>query len=146
MFGWSYGGYAASRAAQRDGSKYRCTISGAGVHDLPAMVAYDKDYLGAYGAKVGLGAAGANLSRISPSLHAADYSTPILIIHGKKDVRVPVDQSRDLVSRLKRAGKVEGRDFVYIEQPLNTHNLLRQEDRMQVLTEVKKFLDRYNPA
>ena len=35
MMGWSYGGYAASRAAQRDGSRYRCAISGAGVHDLP---------------------------------------------------------------------------------------------------------------
>ncbi|MBL7372939.1 prolyl oligopeptidase family serine peptidase, partial [Escherichia coli] len=32
MVGWSYGGYAASRAAQRDGDKYRCTVSGAGVH------------------------------------------------------------------------------------------------------------------
>lgn len=146
MMGWSYGGYAASRAAQRDGAKYRCTISGAGVHDLPAMVAYDKNYLGAYSAKIALGAAGNNLTAISPSLNAAQYSTPILIIHGKKDQRVPVSQSRNLVERLKRAGKVEGRDFVYIEQPLNTHNLLRQEDRIQVLTEVKKFLDRYNPA
>jgi dipeptidyl aminopeptidase/acylaminoacyl peptidase len=146
MMGWSYGGYAASRAAQRDGSKFRCTISGAGVHDLPAMVAYDKNYLGAYGAKMGLGAAGANLQAISPSLNARQYSTPILIVHGKKDVRVPVAQSRDLVSRLKKAGKREGVDFVYIEQPLNTHNLLREADRIQLLTEVKKFLDKHNPA
>ena len=146
MFGWSYGGYAASRAAQRDGGRYRCTISGAGVHDLPAMVTYDRTYLGAYGAKTGLGAAGTNLQAISPGLHADQYSTPILIIHGARDKRVPVSQSRNLVSRLKGAGKVEGRDFVYVEQPLNTHNLLREEDRIQVLTEVKKFLDRFNPA
>jgi dipeptidyl aminopeptidase/acylaminoacyl peptidase len=146
MFGWSYGGYAASRAAQRDGSKYRCTISGAGVHDLPDMVSYDKSYLGEYGAKMGLGAAGTNLRAISPAAHPEQYSTPILIIHGKRDQRVPVSQSRNLVERLKRAGKVEGRDFVYIEQPLNTHNLLREEDRIQVLTEVKKFLDKHNPA
>ena len=59
---------------------------------------------------------------------------------------MPVRQSRDLVSRLKRAGKVAGEDFVYVEQPLNTHNLLREEDRIQLLTEVKKFLDRHNPA
>jgi len=31
IMGWSYGGYAASRAAQRDGEHYRCAISGAGV-------------------------------------------------------------------------------------------------------------------
>lgn len=146
MFGWSYGGYAASRAAERDGDKYRCAISGAGVHDLPAMVRYDKNYLGRYGAKMGLGSASANLIDASPGLHPEKYSTPILIIQGAKDTRVPPSQSRDLVARLKRAGKVEGRDFVYIEQPLNTHNLLREPDRIQVLEEVSKFLHAHNPA
>ena len=145
MMGWSYGGYAASRAAQRDGGKYRCAISGAGVHHLPDMVAYDKDYLGAYIAKVALGAAG-QLRTISPGLHPEDYSAPILIIHGEKDERVPVAQSRDLVRRLKAAGKVEGRDFRYVELERETHNLLLESSRLRVLQEVKKFLDRYNPA
>ncbi len=146
VMGWSYGGYAASRAAQRDGSRYRCAISGAGVHDLPAMVRYDKGYLGSFNAKRALGSAGADLTDVSPGLHPEQYSIPILIVHGARDQRVPVAQSRDLVARLKRAGKVEGRDFVYVEQPLNTHNLLREEDRVQLLQEVKKFLDKYNPA
>jgi dipeptidyl aminopeptidase/acylaminoacyl peptidase len=145
MMGWSYGGYAASRAAQRDGDKYRCAISGAGVHDLPDMVAYDRDYLGEYGAKVALGSAG-KLVEVSPGLHAKEYSAPILIIHGEKDQRVPVRQSRNLVSRLKGAGKVEGRDFVYVELPRETHNLLLESSRMRVLEEVKKFLDKHNPA
>lgn len=146
MMGWSYGGYAASRAAQRDGDKYRCAISGAGVHDLPAMVKYDKGYLGKYGAKNFLGSAGTSLVDVSPGLHPEQYSIPILIIQGAKDVRVPAAQSRDLVARLKKVGKVEGKDFIYIEQPLNTHNLLREEDRMQVLTETLKFLKKHNPA
>ena len=145
MMGWSYGGYAASRAAERDGDKYRCTISGAGVHDLPAMVQHDKNYLGRYGAKTYLGNAG-DLVDVSPGLHPEKYSTPILIIQGVRDQRVPVSQSRNLVAALKRAGKVEGKDFVYVEQPLNTHNLLREEDRKQVLTETLKFLKEHNPA
>jgi len=146
MFGWSYGGYAASRAAERDGDKYRCAISGAGVHDLPAMMRYDKNYLGAYGAKMGMGSASANLVDASPGLHPEKYSIPILIIQGAKDERVPPAQSRDLVARLKRAGKIEGRDFVYVEQPLNTHNLLREPDRLEVLQQVTKFLHEHNPA
>jgi dipeptidyl aminopeptidase/acylaminoacyl peptidase len=146
MFGWSYGGYAASRAAERDGDKYRCAISGAGVHDLTAMLRYDKNYLGRYGAKMGMGSASTNLVDESPGLHPEKYSIPILIIQGAKDVRVPPAQSRDLVARLKKAGKVEGRDFVYVEQPLNTHNLLREPDRIQVLEEVSKFLKQHNPA
>lgn len=87
IFGWSYGGYAASRAAQRDGDKYRCAISGAGVHDLPVMVAYDRNYLGSYASKY-IGAAAAKLAEVSPARHASDYSAPILIVHGAKDRRV----------------------------------------------------------
>jgi len=145
IMGWSYGGYAASRAAQRDGSKYRCAISGAGVHDLPDMVSYDKNYLGEYAARTGLGSAG-QLRKVSPGLHPKDYSTPILIIHGEKDKRVPVRQSRDLVRRLREAGKVEGRDFVYVELPRETHNLMLEASRLRVLQEVKAFLDKHNPA
>ena len=144
MFGWSYGGYAASRAAQRDGARYRCAISGAGVHDIPAMVRYDRDYLGRYGSQY-IGSAAARLADVSPSLHARDFSAPILIVHGARDDRVPVDQSRDLVSRLRAAGKVEGRDFVYVEQPRNTHHLPLEADRLQLLEEMQRFLTRHNP-
>ncbi|MES2097441.1 MAG: alpha/beta fold hydrolase [Pseudomonadota bacterium] len=146
MFGWSYGGYAASRAAERDGDKYRCAISGAGVHDLVAMQKYDKSYLGLYGAKMGMGSASGDLVDASPGLHPEKYSIPILIVQGAKDVRVPPAQARDLVARLKKAGKIEGKDFFYLEQPLNTHNLLREADRIQLMQEVVKFLTRFNPA
>lgn len=144
MFGWSYGGYAASRAAQRDGDKYRCTISGAGVHDLPDMVAYDRDYLGRYGSQY-IGSAASRLADVSPARFAEQFSAPIMIVHGAKDARVPVAQSRDLVRRLRAAGKVEGRDYVYIEQPRNTHNLPLEEDRLQLLEEARNFLARHNP-
>ena len=146
MFGWSYGGYASARAAQRDGKLYRCAIAGAAPVDMPAMVSYDKDYLGRYRAKQALGSASTNLQDISPSLHAGEVSTPLLIVHGAKDQRVPVAQARDFVSRLKRAGKVEGKDFVYLEQKENTHNLLREADRVQLLQTVKEFLAKWNPA
>jgi dienelactone hydrolase len=145
MFGWSYGGYAASRAAQRDGDRYRCAISGAGVHDIPDMVAYDRNYLGRYGSQY-IGSAAARLADVSPSRHARDFSAPILIVHGARDQRVPVAQSRTLVDRLRRAGKVEGRDFVYLEQPRNTHNLPREEDRLQLLEAMQRFLAEHNPA
>ena len=145
IFGWSYGGYAASRAAQRDGDKYRCAISGAGVHDLPDMVAYDRDYLGRYGSQY-IGSAASRLADISPARHPRDFSIPILIVHGAEDDRVPVSQSRNLVRRLRDAGKVEGRDFVYIEQRRNTHHLPLEADRLQLLEEAQRFLAQHNPA
>lgn len=146
MMGWSYGGYAAARAAQRDGARYRCAIAGAGVFDLRQMVEYDVDYLGRYAAKAALGSAATDLDAISPAKHAGDVSIPLLIVHGAKDVRVPVAQARTLVAALKRAGKVEGTDFVYLEQPQNTHNLLREADRLEFLKAVKTFLAKHNPV
>lgn len=145
MMGWSYGGYAASRAAQRDGDRYRCAISGAGVHDIPDMVAYDRNYLGRYGSQY-IGSAASRLADVSPARFASEYAAPILIVHGARDQRVPVAQSRELVARLRRAGKVEGRDFVYLEQPRNSHNLPLESDRVQFLEAVQAFLAEHNPA
>jgi len=145
IMGWSYGGYAASRAAQRDGEHYRCAISGAGVHDLPTMVAYDRNYLGRYGSQY-LGSAASRLVDISPARFASQFSMPILVVHGVQDARVPVAQSRGLIDRLRAAGKVEGRDFVYLEQPQNTHNLPREADRIEFMEAVQRFLARHNPV
>lgn len=145
IMGWSYGGYAASRGAQRDGEHYRCAISGAGVHDLPMMVAFDKEYLGKHGSQY-LGSASSRLADVSPARFPQQFSVPILIVHGAKDERVPVAQSRTLVERLKSAGKVEGRDFVYLEQPRNTHHLPLEADRIEFMEAVKAFLTKHNPA
>ena len=91
-----------------------------------------------YGAKY-IGAAG-RLPDISPARHAKQFSIPILIVHGKVDQRVPVGQSRNLVKALKAAGKVEGRDFVYLEQPKNTHNFPFEADEVEFLQAVRRAL------
>ncbi len=145
MFGWSYGGYAASRAAQRDPDRYRCAISGAGVHDIPDMVTHDRTYLGRYSSQY-IGSAAGRLADVSPARHTDGRWAPILIVQGVRDERVPVSQARTLVSRLRSSGKVEGRDFVYVEQPRNTHNLPLEADRLQLLVEMQRFLVQHNPS
>ncbi len=145
MFGWSYGGYAASRAAQRDPDRYRCTISGAGVHDLQDMVTRDRSIFGRFGSQY-IGSAASRLIDVSPARHTDGRWAPILIVQGARDERVPVSQARNLVSRLRGSGKVEGRDFIYIEQPRNTHNLPLEADRLQLLVEMQRFLGQHNPS
>jgi dipeptidyl aminopeptidase/acylaminoacyl peptidase len=145
MFGWSYGGYAASRAAQRDPDKYRCAISGAGVQDLQDMVTHDRSIFGRYGSQY-IGTAAGRLVDVSPARHTDGRWAPILIVQGARDERVPVSQARNLVAHLRSSGKVEGRDFVYIEQPRNTHNLPLESDRLQLLVEMQRFLAQHNPS
>ena len=42
--------------------------------------------------------------------------------------------------------KVEGRDFVYLEQPKNTHNFPFEADEVEFLKAVSSFLAKHNPA
>lgn len=142
MVGASYGGYAAMRAAQRDGNLYRCAISYAGVSDLAALRRYDSRFLN--GRTIGdwLRSQAPDFQSVSPRFHAADFTAPILLLHGKVDKRVPVAQSRMLVAELKKAGKPHR----YVEQPLGDHFFSRSEDRLQFLKEMTAFLKEHNPA
>jgi dienelactone hydrolase len=147
MMGWSYGGYASARAAQRDPQRWRCTVAGAGVYDLPMMRDYDKEYLGSFGA--GYLAKGANeLSAVSPARNVNTKWAPILIVHGVRDPRVPINQARTLVSQLKGAGKVKGTDYDYIEQPRNGHysRFFTKEERIEWLQGAANWFERFNPA
>ena len=142
IVGASYGGYAAMRGAQRDGKLFRCAISYAGVSDLAALARFDDKFL--YGREYtsDLKEKAPDFASVSPLRFPEQFTTPILIMHGKNDLRVPVEQSRNLATKLKAAGK----EHRYVEQPLGDHHFSRQEDRLQFLQEMESFLAKYNPA
>lgn len=146
IVGASYGGYAAMRAAERDGAKFRCAVSYAGVSDLAAMMRYDGRFLNHGTRKDWMKQQAPDFAAVSPINHAAQFSTPILLMHGKKDRRVQVGQSREMAEKLKAAGKQEGRDYVYVEQPLADHFFSRQADRLDFLQRLEAFLKEHNPA
>ncbi|MES2755054.1 MAG: alpha/beta fold hydrolase, partial [Pseudomonadota bacterium] len=140
--GASYGGYAAMRATQRDTAHYRCAISYAGVSDLGRMKRYDAQFLAA-GVRADWMKRQANDFReVSPLTAPERTALPLLLMHGRKDTVVPVDQSRALANRLRQLGK----PVTYIEQPLGDHHFSRGEDRLEFLSAMQAFLDRHNPA
>ncbi len=141
VVGASYGGYAAMRGAQRDGAHYRCAVSYAGISDLNVMLKYDRSV---FGREMGAywKARAADLDAVSPRFHAAEFGAPILIAHGAEDKRVPVKQSRMLVSELQKSGK----PYEYVEQKYGDHHFSRADDRLEFLRRLKAFLDKHNPA
>lgn len=142
MVGASYGGYAAMRAAQRNSAIYRCAVSYAGVSDLQAMKRYDSQFLFGKTRADWLHKQAPDYRAVSPRFGAADMAIPVLIVHGKEDKRVPVNQSRMMVAALKAAGK----PVDYIEQPLADHHFTRAEDRLEFLKAMAAFLAKHNPA
>lgn len=96
MVGGSYGGYAAIRAAQRDGGLYRCAVSFGGVSDLEHIVRENVSLLNRRTLTDYWIEKAPDLAIVSPINFPAEFSTPLLLIHGKKDLRVPIWQSQNL--------------------------------------------------
>ncbi|MFL9841497.1 S9 family peptidase [Sphingomonas sp. ST-64] len=142
MVGASYGGYAAVRAAQRDGTRYRCAISYAGVSDLNRMMKHSRNYLHSGARSDWLREQAPDLKGVSPLNFPEEFSIPVLLVHGDKDVVVPPVQSRLLAERLQKAGK----DVTYIRQPEADHHFSRGEDRLEFLKAMEAFLAKHNPA
>ncbi len=142
MVGASYGGYAALRAAQRDGDKYRCAVSYAGVSDLNRMIRYQSSFLYSKSRGDWLRRQASDLKDVSPVNFPDSFGIPVLIIHGEDDRVVPIVQSRVMAQKLKSAGK----DVTYIVQPLGDHHFSRQQDRLEFLKAMEAFLAKHNPA
>jgi dipeptidyl aminopeptidase/acylaminoacyl peptidase len=87
------------------------------------------------------GAKDKRLEEISPLSHAAQAGAPILLIHGRDDTVVPIEQSELMEKALQRAGKPV--QFVRLQS--EDHWLSRTETRLQMLQEAAKFLEANNP-
>lgn len=141
--GGSYGGYAALRAVQRDGAaRWRCAVSFAGVSDLAAMVREDSRYLNGGALRDNMLRQSPDFEAVSPLHGAAQFESPVLLVHGKKDLRVRFTQSSSMARRLQAAGK----PVTYVELPQGDHHLRRAEDRRTLLGEMAAFLDLHNPV
>ncbi|MBC9728090.1 S9 family peptidase [Streptomyces sp. TRM68367] len=103
LAGWSYGGYLANRAAPLT-DRFKAIVTHAGMWNLEAFQ-IDTD-MHAYFRKV-FGDPRTQRERYetnSPHFHAAKVTTPMLIVHGGKDHRVPMGQALSLHSDLQRLG------------------------------------------
>jgi dipeptidyl aminopeptidase/acylaminoacyl peptidase len=143
LMGWSYGGYASARGAQRDADKWRCAIAGAGYYDMVAFKSFDTRTFGSFGASYQ--ASGDDLKKISAMNYVDQKWAPLLFVGAVRDARIPIDQHRTLASKLKGAGKKEGVDFRYVEQPKGTHNLPYEDVHTEWLLESEAWARKHNP-
>ena len=136
--GGSYGGYLVSWIqAQTD--RFRCLVNHAGVYDTLAQYASDvtQGRSLAFGGEPweGLDA----IDRYNPARFAAGFKTPMLVIHGERDYRVPVSQGLECYGVLKAKG-VPAR-LVYF--PDENHWVLKPQNSQLWYREVHAWLKRY---
>ncbi len=135
IVGGSYGGYVALVAAFKTPERFRCAVSFAGVTDLTELIKRMRSFR--FGAlSVARIQRGKSRKANSPLQQVEKIELPLLIVHGDVDRSVMIEQSRDLVAALEKAGK----PYRYIEQPNGDHFLSLRSHRMGFFQAMDEFL------
>jgi dipeptidyl aminopeptidase/acylaminoacyl peptidase len=147
IVGASYGGYAALAGVTLDPGVYRCAVDVSGISDMRRFVLWSKQQTDISSQRYWdrfVGAKGPDdprLGAISPALHAATVSAPVLIIHGKDDTVVPFEQSQMMADALKKADK----PYAFVVLSHEDHWLSRGDTRLQMLKATMDFVEKNNP-
>jgi dipeptidyl aminopeptidase/acylaminoacyl peptidase len=136
--GGSYGGFLVDWIEGHT-DRFKALISHAGVYDLLGQSASD----GTYGRQHSYGGYPwtnlENVEKWSPNRYAANFKTPMLILHGERDFRVPVTQGLELYGVLTAKG-VPARLVYY---PDEHHWILKGQNSKHWYDEVLAWLGKY---
>ena len=140
--GGSYGGYMVNWIAGQWPDGFRCLVSHAGIFDVRAF-AYETEELWFseydFGGPYFDPAAAEVMERWNPVRFVERWRTPMLVIHGEKDFRIPYSQSLAAFHALQRRN-VPSRLVVY---PDENHWILKPQNSIQWYREVHGWMDRW---
>jgi dipeptidyl aminopeptidase/acylaminoacyl peptidase len=98
IMGWSYGGFMSAWAVTQTG-RFKAAVMGAGISDFHSFHAqtniqdWDMRFLGQVNEPVSPLTHSDLYRRYSPITYACNVTTPTLIVHGQKDLCVPLNQA-----------------------------------------------------
>jgi dipeptidyl aminopeptidase/acylaminoacyl peptidase len=137
MFGWSYGGYAALVATQRDNNIYQCAIAGAAVADA------EKQYLGRRNPNdpkpLDDWSKNRGTTTINPVKSAEKSNIPLLMIHGEQDRRVMYYHMVDYKAAMEKAGKTNAQ-YVTLKGADHFYNTLMYDHQTTLYTKMLDYL------
>jgi acylaminoacyl-peptidase len=138
--GASYGGYMINWIAGTWPDAFKCLVSHDGVFDIRGM-AYGTEELWftewEYGGTQYENPRG--YEQFNPVNHVDQWKTPMLVVQGDRDFRIPTTQGLSVFTALQRQG-VESRLIVF---PNENHWVLKPANSVQWHTEVFGWLDKH---
>jgi len=139
IFGWSAGGFMTSWTVTQT-NRYKAAIEGAGITDwLTFMWTSDVQQID-YDARWTDKDPNAFFA-FSAMMHADNVTTPLLVLHGAADERVPTYQGREYFEILAAKGKTTR----MVTYPGSPHFPTVWEQRQDVFREIAAWLAKYNP-
>ena len=139
MFGWSAGGFMTAWTVTQT-HRYRAAIEGAGITDwlsfIPSSDIWQTDYDARLQEKDPT-----PMLQFSAVMHADQVTTPLLILHGEADLRVPVLQGREFFVLMAERGKT----VRMVTYPGSQHFPRLAEQQADIFKEIEDWLKKYNP-
>jgi dipeptidyl aminopeptidase/acylaminoacyl peptidase len=136
--GGSYGGYLVSWIAGHTG-RFACLVNHAGVSDLLGQYASDvtQGRSRAYGGEPWSGLEA--IDRYNPARFSAGFASPMLVVHGENDYRVPYNQGLEIYNVYKAKGLVAR----LLHFPDENHWVLKPRNSRLWYREVHAWLARF---
>ena len=125
--GGSYGGYMMNWIAGNWPDRFKCLVTHAGVFDLRAMAYETEELWFDQWDHGGPWTTRKDAEKWNPVNHVAKWKTPMLVIHGEKDYRIPYSQSLAAFTALQEQG-VESKLLVF---PDENHWILKPKNSIQ---------------
>ena len=139
MFGWSAGGFLTSWTVTQT-SRYKAAIEGAGITDWGSFIWTSDVAQFDYDARWP-DQDPAAFQKFSAVMFADRVTTPLLILHGAADIRVPTYQGREFYEELLAKGKTTR----MVTYPGSGHFPNLWEQQLDVYREIAAWLKKYNP-
>ena len=142
IMGASFGGYSAVQSATMAPDLFRCVVGVAGVYDIQMMFEegdipkrrWGQSFLESqHGTDVEL------MKRYSPVHNVDKLKAPVLIAHGEKDVRVPIEHAEALREAMDKHGK----SYEWYVKDTETHGFYGEQNRIEFYQKVSQYLAKY---
>ncbi len=138
--GGSYGGYMVLWIASQWQQPWKCLVNHAGLFDMRGF-AYASD-IPAFAESQSGGLTWADpaaIEKFNPANHVKDWKTPMLVIHGARDYRVPPDQGISAYTANQRVGVPSQ----YLHFPDENHWVLKPQNSVQWYATVEAWMKKW---
>lgn len=142
IYGGSYGGYSSLMGVVREPDLYQCSVGYVGVYSLPLMY-NDGDIVGnesgeKYLNKV-LGTDPQELKANSPVYQVDKIKADLFLVHGARDVRVPISHYNQLTAALDKIGK----PYQSMVKEDEGHGFQKEENKFDLYPQLIDFFDQH---
>jgi dipeptidyl aminopeptidase/acylaminoacyl peptidase len=139
--GGSYGGYMTLMAVAKTPTLWAAAVDEYGIVNWTSMYEHGSPQLREYqAALIGDPAKDRDVyERVSPLTFLGQTKAPLLVLQGENDIRVPKEESEQIVNFLRERGRTV--DVHYY--PEEGHGFSKREDQIDALNRTIAWLDRY---